>query len=324
MGDNSTTMQGENENETVEEAVFKYVQGLDVHEETDELWHGRATKRQRVDDDEEDELLSRETSLQLTLPASKRVQQYHEVLPKFAPRTEGNGSHSLRGVQCTYGDTVRRLTQQALSVCEGQRGSAMYTPAEDEVVDELVEAYCNYQDLTVARFRDTLWTAKKKQGHQLTEFWKSLYGVMGHRSEQSLYQHVRRRYHKFDKHRTWSAEDDETLWELCHDQGLEGRWSEVSKTLGRMPDDCRDRWRNYVKLRGSQRKNKWSDDEVARLKKIVAAVPTGIAVNWDKVSEQMDHTRSRLQCRNKWKYIQQRAELSPPPLAPPSSSQPDC
>ncbi|GMM58052.1 hypothetical protein DAKH74_046680 [Maudiozyma humilis] len=322
------------EEETVEEAVFRYVRGLDEPDVGDDLWSGRPAKRPRPDDDEQegqedddddDELLSRETSVQAQLPTSKRVQQYLEVLPKFGPAKGSSRPVSSQRLNGTYSDTVIRLARQAQDVVN-HRGAAMYSADEDRIIDQLVDAYKSYEDMTDAQFRDTLWNNRRKAAdgpasHALTEFWKSLYTVMAHRTEQSLYQHVRRRFHAFDKRGTWSAADDNTLWELCHTRKLEGSWTQVGAALGRRPDDCRDRWRNYVKLRDTQKKNKWTAEEVARLREIVAQVPGGAAVNWDAVSEQMGGTRSRLQCRSKWKYLEKRAKPSPPPSQP---SQPDC
>ena len=55
--------------------------------------------------------------------------------------------------------------------------------------------------------------------------------------------------------------------------------------MGRMPEDCRDRYRNYLVV-GENRKSNWTQDEVDKLMAIVdeqlAVVST---VNWTLVAE---------------------------------------
>lgn len=83
-----------------------------------------------------------------------------------------------------------------------------------------------------------------------------------------------------------------------------------------MPEDCRDRWRNYVKCGNKRTMQKWSQEEEDQLIRIVTEFMTQLTnsqvvdtenqlknINWTIVSEKMNGKRSRIQCRYKWKRI---------------------
>lgn len=52
---------------------------------------------------------------------------------------------------------------------------------------------------------------------------------------------MRRKYHIFEQRGKWTSEEEQELAKLCAEK--EGQWAEIGKTLGRMPEDCRDRWK---------------------------------------------------------------------------------
>lgn len=79
---------------------------------------------------------------------------------------------------------------------------------------------------------------------------------------------MRRKYHIFEQRGKWTAEEEQELAKLCAEK--EGQWAEIGKTLGRMPEDCRDRWRNYVKCGTNRASNRWSVEEEELLKKVIS------------------------------------------------------
>ncbi len=119
----------------------------------------------------------------------------------------------------------------------------------------------------------------------------------------------------------WSAEAGARLLALVAERGP--RWQEIGAALGRMPEACRDRWRE-TRLGPARKSGAWAPDEEARLAELVpdalaaaaAARREGAAggagrgsardgrivlddVNWAAVSAALG-TRSPLQCAAKW------------------------
>ena len=94
-----------------------------------------------------------------------------------------------------------------------------------------------------------------------------VYKRQPYRSNSSIYKHMRRKYHIFQQRGKWTPEDEKKLAELCAEK--EGQWSDIGKEMNRMPEDCRDRWRNYVKCGANRASNKWTSDEENQLRKII-------------------------------------------------------
>jgi Myb-like DNA-binding protein REB1 len=91
-------------------------------------------------------------------------------------------------------------------------------------------------------------------------------------------------------------------------------WKAIGLEMGRMPEDCRDRFRNYIKCGDNRNLNKWSPEEEDKLKEIVnlfiseqqEAKMKSPIINWTIVSEKMGGKRSRIQCRYKWNKLLKR------------------
>lgn len=144
---------------------------------------------------------------------------------------------------------------------------------EDKIIDNVVEKHCNVHNLTLHDFKELIWKNDNKQQKAKTLFWKALMEEFPKRTRSSLYKHVKRRYNNFKDRGRWTAEEDLQLKNLCIE--LSNQWSEIGKRLGRMPEDCRDRFRNYLKNnenKVSKPKNKWEFDEEQQLSELVDAL----------------------------------------------------
>ncbi len=64
----------------------------------------------------------------------------------------------------------------------------------------------------------------------------------------------------------WSKEEDEQLRRLVGEKG--SKWKEISTSLGRLPEGCRDRWRE-LKLGASKQSGRWSEEETEKLRALV-------------------------------------------------------
>lgn len=188
------------------------------------------------------------------------------------------------------------------------------TFSKDEVdsIDNFVLAFCQVHNMTREQMCQRIWSNRRQKDH----FWESLQKVLPYRTRASLYKHVRRSYHIFQVRGKWTVEEDQELGKLALENP--GNWKVIGKIMGRMPEDCRDRYRNYVKCGNNRSSSKWSDEEENMLKDIVNSMIQSFdknrdstMINWTVVSEQMNGKRSRIQCRYKWNKLVKNAEKRP-------------
>ncbi|KAK6495215.1 RNA polymerase I enhancer binding protein [Arthrobotrys musiformis] len=206
-----------------------------------------------------------------------------------------------------------------------------YTPMEDALIQNVVNRYCQIQipRLNRAGFLEILWNNERHK----TDFWNILMTNLPLRSRSSLHNHVKRMYHSFEDRGKWTQEQDNELRDLVAAKGP--KWSFIGNVVHRMPEDCRDRWKNYLVCGEKRRTHGWDEDEIEKLRGIMDDVLTTIVegheeegtlilevpegeneqerasrlekekilhrqeIDWTIVSDRMDHTRSRMQCRAK-------------------------
>lgn len=190
-------------------------------------------------------------------------------------------------------------------------GPRAFSPEEIGIVENFVDGYCQLNNLSRLDICRRVWSTERTKDN----FWESVTKILPYRSRASVYKHIRRQYHVFDVRAKWTREEDELLKKLA--VTCETDWKKVGETMSRMPEDCRDRWRNYIKCGENRASNKWSDDEVRRLRDVVMEMiaehgikDKPISINWTLVSERMDGVRSRIQCRYKWNKLLRIESLS--------------
>ncbi|PSN61352.1 hypothetical protein BS50DRAFT_592841 [Corynespora cassiicola Philippines] len=151
-----------------------------------------------------------------------------------------------------------------------------------------------------------------------SQLWNCLYETLPSRKKTAINRWVRRRY----THVTggpWSEEEDRLL-EKLHEEH-DSKWKLISDILGtRTPENCRDRWRNYLQHGNQQKFRRFSEEEELRLQEAIERVLrsdikarkeagllsndwTSASIDWNAVATQMG-SRSRLQCLQKWKALQ--------------------
>lgn len=188
---------------------------------------------------------------------------------------------------------------------DGSESGGAFTPEEIEKLEEYIEGYCQTHVWDREMLCQRVWSNERKKDH----FWDSMAGVLPHRTRASVYKHVRRAYHVYETRAKWTPDQDKRLGDLVGEIGP--CWKDIGQVLNRMPEDCRDRWRNYVKCGNNRASHKWTASEENRLYEIVrdmlsAQGEVGGSINWTAVSERMNGTRSRIQCRYKWKKLSKR------------------
>lgn len=186
------------------------------------------------------------------------------------------------------------------------KGPRSFSPEEQKAVDYFITGYGYLMKMDRKGVCARIWSSERKKDN----FWECLTRVLPYRSRASVYKHVRRQYHVFDVRGKWTAEDDDKLGRLAATRT--GNWKEIGSIMGRMPEDCRDRWRNYIKCGQNRVQSKWSVDEENKLKQVVTDMLSNLklnSINWTLVSEAMEGTRSRIQCRYKWNKLVKRESL---------------
>jgi len=208
------------------------------------------------------------------------------------------------------------------------RASGPLTPKEIDLLEAAVENYRLANDLDQVTVNGLIQDSNRSNSKATASLWAEVCATLPHRQRAAVQKAARRKFHNYEKRGRWTREEDEALRQAYekHPQ----RWKAVGAAIGRFPEDCRDRYRNYLKCGKAQQKDVWNEEETKKFKAIVHQLlerlsndqaskmqqsglkATGVSKNdlerlldWDVVSERMGRTRSRLQCRNKWEVLKE-------------------
>lgn len=187
------------------------------------------------------------------------------------------------------------------------KGARPFSSEEMRALAFFIDGYGYLFKMDRKAMCNRIWTSERKKD----SFWEYLTKVVPYRSRASTYKHVRRQYHPFEVRGKWTKQDDDHLKQLAITKL--NNWKEIGGLMGRMPEDCRDRWRNYIKCGDQRMENKWSVEEENELKQIISDMQrklNGGTINWTLVSEAMKGTRSRIQCRYKWNKLVKRDSIN--------------
>lgn len=208
------------------------------------------------------------------------------------------------------------------------KGVAKYTEGrlskeEYDTIDRELLKHREAHDLT--EFEQNQKIEEEASSSEVTkELWENICLALPDRARSHLYKVVRARYNNF-KRGTWDKDEEMDL-QVAYDQ-MPKRWMDISKLLNRHPEDCRTKYRNYVVCGNDLKRGEWTEEEEELLKTVVGGCieaiqelkaaelvtsgdsenlrkPDIVDVDWQVVSANMGHTRSRLQCLQKWKLLQ--------------------
>jgi hypothetical protein len=204
-----------------------------------------------------------------------------------------------------------------------------------ELISDAVEAYRELHDLTEFEINELIHKDANSQG----ALWEHLCAEVPDMPRRSVQNTCRRKFHNLNRG-PFTQEDDEEL-KFLH-QKYPGKWKQIGEEMNRFPEDARDRWRNYLVCGDNMRKDVWDKEEEEKLKRVVleyvdyrrkmdrhdndprtALANDNALIDWPTISKNMNHTRSRLQCANKWRKIKAREEsdvADPAAVAPISRS----
>ena len=199
-----------------------------------------------------------------------------------------------------------------------------YSEAELKTLTDYMDSYRQDHGMTSAQLNDRV--QQNAKGCKRSDFWAGVCALFPNRNSGSVQKVCRRRFHNYEKRGKWDTEDDDALRMAFAIHGKS--WKKVGAMLGRMAEDCRDRYRNYIVCGDNRTVGEWTQVEEERLTEAVneckaamreqaidtSAEPAdaeeeyGKLLNWSAVSEKMGKTRSRLQCHYKWRKMQESAQ----------------
>jgi len=195
------------------------------------------------------------------------------------------------------------------------------TEEQTNEIRSALEQYRIDKEISEFRLNELVQKDAQKDGKEL---WKFVCEEVSDLPRRKVIEWSRRNFHNFEARGAWTEEQDEDLRREYELQPQ--KWKDIGQALNRFPEDCRDRWRNYLINGDNMKTDVWEREEELKLKKVVrkcldkirrmkqeegessdeANIEEGL--DWNKVSELMNRTRSRLQCIRKWKIIKAREE----------------
>jgi len=206
--------------------------------------------------------------------------------------------------------------------------SGPLTPREVDLLEGVVENYRQSNGLDQVAVNNLIQDSSRSSIKSAASLWAEICSALPRRQRAGLQKAARRKFHNYEKRGRWTHEEDEALRQAY--QKNPQKWKVIGASIGRFPEDCRDRYRNYLRCGESQHKDVWNAEETQKFKEIVhqlldklrteQASKTEKAdqkttatseddverlLDWDIVSERMGRTRSRLQCRNKWEILKE-------------------
>ncbi|KAF2088608.1 hypothetical protein K490DRAFT_56005 [Saccharata proteae CBS 121410] len=137
-----------------------------------------------------------------------------------------------------------------------------FTQPEIDRLGRAIEQFRDYNNLSQAQVNDMIQDTETKDV-KTAELWADILASLPNRVRQSVYRFCRRRWHNYEKRGKWDPDEDEALKAAYHQ--MPDKWKDIGRMIGRMPDDARDRWRNYLKCGDNMRKDVWSDAEIHSL-----------------------------------------------------------
>lgn len=300
-------------------------------------------KNEKFDTNIENDDNYRNTDYNLQNNIQNNVKHYKKIFPQNNTGTmKIDFITQLNTYNLELSALIKKTSLFFKNMSQSNDNSPKYTNEENKIIYIVVNKFIKTFKLSKDHFLSIVWFKKDdsiitgdddndnnntsdNDKYFYNIFWNSMYKILSHRSARSIKLHLKRLFNNFSKRGNWTREEDQILKKCCDDKELMGQWQKISFILNRMPEDCRDRWRNYVIYQDKQLSNKWDKNEEIKLKKIVKIYLNEIVtnnnidgdpfkneklfnklINWTDVSQLMGHTRSRVQCRYKWNKLLQR------------------
>ena len=226
-----------------------------------------------------------------------------------------------------YSDkTIPRLTFDDISDANLPT-EGPFVKVEVDRLERFIRAYREQNDMTTHEVNVMIQDLSRLRDTSLDEMWNELFDLLPHRRPLAVRRTCRRRFHNYLSRGKWTEEEDEELKKLYVVKP--NKWTTIGEMLSRMPEDCRDRWRNYLSCGSKRNTDEWTEDEELSLSVAVQECVQALRkvairqakeknlpppdtendedfLNFNIVSEKMGHRRSRLQCSTHWRRMERR------------------
>ncbi|KAI8598604.1 hypothetical protein EDD21DRAFT_295991, partial [Dissophora ornata] len=184
-----------------------------------------------------------------------------------------------------------------------------FTAQESRVIEDTVSDYIarhNKPKDLVQQWFSSHDGQRRKDKAELLPLWIEIATRLKTRPLMNVYLHLRRKFHPQNNLGIWSKEDDDKLKELYAKH--KNQWTLIGQNLGRIADSCRDRYRNHLKDQDTSAVGTWSSEEDERLLDVLQDMAERqgkktvleAELLWTTVSEKMEGTRRRHQCRHRY------------------------
>ncbi|KAK3290603.1 uncharacterized protein B0H64DRAFT_411653 [Chaetomium fimeti] len=213
-------------------------------------------------------------------------------------------------------DAAAEDSEEEPSTGKSQYRSGPFSPAERDRITRAVERFREDEDLTQEEINQVIHDNPQASGRPIhRQLWATIQDACPLRPRRKLISWCRQHFHNWAGRGAWTQAQDDELADLIEKHGK--KWSHIAGLINRYSGDVRDRWRNYLVCRETVKTDIWSEGEEERFRELVensidkirqrigedSRKPPEELLNWLSISEAMGHTRSRLQCIQKWKRI---------------------
>ncbi|KAL9127980.1 MAG: hypothetical protein Q9217_003241 [Psora testacea] len=198
------------------------------------------------------------------------------------------------------------------------------------------DSYCEANNKTYRQFNEII-QSNIRGNPQAVHLFNDLQDLFPTHRRSYVQRFCRRKFHNFSARGTWTPEDDQLLRQAVAEKGTS--WKTVGAMIDRFPEDCRDRYRNYLTNAEHRNREQWTQAEIVNLAgaivdcmRIMKAeryrrkqekyghdLPMSDSeeqdkadmklINWQAVSNRMGAHgggRSRLQCSFKWNKLKEK------------------
>ncbi|KAL2151399.1 hypothetical protein VTH82DRAFT_6497 [Thermothelomyces myriococcoides] len=267
---------------------------------------------------------------------SRRQQEAESIAPAEAgPSNAARKPKPKKQKERTKAETAANQPD-AQSQPEGSRyRTGALSQTEERQITRAMEQFRENEGLTQQELNQIIHDNPQRSQRPIHgQLWATIQEACPTRPRRKLIEWCRQRYNNWAGRGTWTKEQDDELVDLVAKHGK--KWSYIAGLINRYQKDVRDRWRNYLVCRDTVRTDAWSDSEEERFRGVVenaiekiregvgkdSKKPPELLINWLDISAAMGHTRSRLQCMEKWKRMCAADPLPDrvPTVLPPSNS----
>lgn len=193
-------------------------------------------------------------------------QQQQDAPPPQPPSSSSEQQEQLPAVEIVDVSSARMWKDLKGPDTMVKVKSGPYSKAERATLLAAVQAYARANNLDP---KDTSWLfsergKRNKDTHRGA--WKVIASSLPDRTVKSVWSFLVRALHPGNYKGKWTIQEDDQLKSLA--QQHPGDWKKIGAVLQRMPQSCKDRYKE-VKLGGEKRNGPWAGEEEGRLKQAV-------------------------------------------------------